>query len=127
MEQVNEGWDEIINHLLDDVGMKELKFEIEVKEWGGGSGNFSTCDTYFAIFNNGFRARYSWAFHYVYPAEDYDPLLVISKKTWNKFDQQVKILEAEDKQKKQKERARGLVKKSSFIKEWYAKKWGQND
>lgn len=128
-DEYNEGWDEIVNHLLDEVGMKSLKFEIVVTSWGDGSGDGSAVDTNFAIFNNGFKVKYArWCkdVRYVYPADDYDTLLTLSEKTKRKFTKEVARLDALEKKKEEKEKIEGMARKSSFIKEWYTKKFGMD-
>ena len=110
MVEYNEGWDEIVSHLLDDVGMKSLKHEIVCSDIVNGT--FSAVDKDFAIFNNGFKVQYNTTFTYVYPADDYDSLLSVSKDTWGKFHQQVKILEAVD--EKEAEKAARKMQKGQF-------------
>lgn len=122
MVEYNEGWDEIVNHLLDDVGMKGLDHRIITSDCDK---VFSAVDKDFAIFNNGFEVQYHTWFKYVYPADDYDSLLVVSDKTFEKFEKEVERFETLKKKVGQKEKVEDIAQKSSFIKDWYAKKWGK--
>lgn len=125
MTEYNEGWNEIINHALDEVGMKKVEFEMLGRGWNPSEGNIRAVAHHFAIFNNGFKVKYTTNMcGDVCPiGEDYI-LFGLPQKTINKFYKEVKILEIDVKRMKKDKENKEITEKSSFIREWYKKQFG---